>query len=579
MKRKRILARVLVANLLLVSRVSLVSAEPPGRQSLAYSPLRARHAMVASADEAASKIGIDILRHGGNAVDAAVAVALALAVTWPRAGNLGGGGFMLIHRADGSTTAIDYRETAPGKATRDMYLQGDGTVIPEASLVGYRAAAVPGTIAGLALALEKYGTLKWQQVIEPARRLAAEGIRVGYPLAVSLRQDGKALLQFSDSRRILLKDGRFYEEGERLKQPELAETLRRLKASGPREFYEGRTARLIAAAMKDHGGLITLEDLRKYRAVERKPVIGNYRGYEIVTFPPPSSGGAILVEMLNILEPYDLAKMGHNSSEKYHLLIEAMRRAFADRAQFFGDPDFARVPLPGLTSKAYASQLSKSIDRTHATASAELKAGQPVDYEQRQTTHFSVVDRWGNAVANTYTLNGAYGSGVTVPGAGFLLNNEMDDFTSKPGAPNQFGLIQGEANAIAPHKRPLSSMIPTLVLKDGKLRLVIGTNGGPTIITQLLQVIVNVVDHGMNFRQAIEAPRIHHQWQPDVVEYEPYGLAQDVIAALSDKGHRLRINPKDPYLGDIEGILIEPGTGIRLGSPDPRNPNACTLGY
>lgn len=578
MTQKRSFARALLAALIL-AQVSLVSAEPPQRQLLAYSPVRAHHAIVASADQAASKIGVDILRHGGNAVDAAVAVGLALAVTWPRAGNLGGGGFMLIRKADGSTVAIDYRETAPANATQDMYLQSAGTVTPDASLVGYRAAAVPGTISGLALALEKYGSLKWQDVVEPARRLAAAGIRVGYPLANSLHREGQKLEQFPDSRRTLLKNGKFYEEGETLRQPELAETLRRLKANGPREFYEGRTARLIAQAMKDHNGLITFEDLKNYRAVERKPVVGTYRGYEIVTFPPPSSGGAVLVEMLNILEPYDLARMGHNSSEKYHLLIETMRRAFADRSEFFGDPDFVRVPLVGLTSKGYASQLAKSIDRAHATASVQVKPGHPTDYEQHQTTHYSVVDRWGNAVANTYTLNGAYGGGVTVPGAGFLLNNEMDDFTTKPGEPNQFRLIQGEANAIAPHKRPLSSMTPTLVLKDGKLWLVVGTSGGPTIITQLLQVIVNLVDHGMNVRQAIEAPRIHHQWLPDAVDYEPYGLAEDVIAALVAKGHQLSINPKDPYLGDVEGILIEPGTGIRLGSSDPRNPNARTLGY
>jgi len=535
--------------------------------------------MVASADETASRVGLEILRRGGNAVDAAVAVGLALAVTWPRAGNLGGGGFMLIRKADGLTVAIDYRETAPATATRQMYLERDGTVTPDASLVGYRAVAVPGTVAGLALALRKYGTLKWQEVVEPARRLAAEGIRVGYPLAFSLRQEGKDLLRFSESRRILLHGGKFHEEGDRLRQPELAQTLRRLKENGPRDFYEGETAQLIARAMKDNGGLITPDDLKNYRAVERKPLVGSYRGYQIITFPPPSSGGAVLLELFNILESYDLEKMGQASSEKYHLLIETMRRAFVDRVQFFGDPDFADVPVAGLTSKAYASELAKTIDLTHATRSAELKPGRPNDFEGRQTTNFSVVDRWGNAVANTYTLNGAYGGGVILPGAGFLLNNEMDDFTSKPGEPNQFGLIQGEANAIAARKRPVSSMAPTLVLKDGNLQLVIGTSGGPTIITQILQVVVNLVDHGMSIRRAVEAPRIHHQWFPDVVDYEPYGLAQDVMAALVAKGHQLRINPNVPYLGDVEAIAIEPGTGIRLGSSDPRNANARTLGY
>jgi len=577
----RVVVSKFLAGLLLfaLAHAFAVYAQVSPRPTLTYSPIRAPHAMVASADEAASRVGIEILRRGGNAVDAAVAIGLALAVTWPRAGNLGGGGFMLIRKADGSTVAIDYRETAPAAATRDIYLARDGTLTPDASLVGYRAAAVPGTIAGLALALRKYGTLKWPEVVEPARRLAAAGIRVGYPLAFSLREEGKDLQRFLDSRRTLLKQGDFYQEGDRLRQPELVETLRRLKSSGPREFYEGQTAQMIARAMKDNGGLITLDDLKNYRAVERKPLVGSYRGYDIITFPPPSSGGAVLLEMFNILESYELAKMGHASSEKYHLLIETMRRAFVDRFQFFGDPDFVEVPLPGLTSKAYAAQLAKKIDLTHAMSSAEVKPGRPSDSEQRQTTNFSVVDRWGNAVANTYTLNSAYGSGVMVPGAGFLLNNEMDDFTSKPGEPNQFGLIQGEANAIAPRKRPLSSMSPTLVLKDGNLRLVIGTSGGPTIITQILQVIVNLVDHGMNIRQAIEAPRIHHQWLPDVVDYEPYGLAQDVMAALVAKGHRLRINPHAPYSGDVEAIAIEPDTAIRLGSSDPRNANACTLGY
>jgi gamma-glutamyltranspeptidase/glutathione hydrolase len=579
MKRNQTILSALLASLILLGQLSAASGEATERRSLAYLPVRARHGMVASADETASKIGVDILKRGGNAVDAAVAVGLALAVTWPRAGNLGGGGFMLIRKADGTTAAIDYREIAPAGADRDMYVAKDGNLIPDASLAGYLAAGVPGTVAGLALALEKYGTLKWRDVVEPARRLAADGIVIGYPLSFSLRQESKFLERFAESRRIFLKSGKFYEEGERLKQPELAETLHRLKTYGPREFYEGRTAQLIVKAMEEHQGLITREDLKSYRAVERKPVSGNYRGNEVLTFPPPSSGGTVLIEMLNMLEQYDLSKMGHHSSDQYHLMIEAMRRAFADRAEFSGDPDFVRVPVTGLTSKHYAAELARSIDRTRATPSAEIKAGHPTQYEAYQTTHYSVVDGSGNAVANTYTLNSGYGSGVSVPGAGFLLNNEMDDFTARPLTPNQYGLIQGEANAIGPRKRPLSSMTPTIVSKDGKLLLVIGTGGGPTIITQVLQVIVNIVDHSMNIRQSIEAPRIHHQWLPDVVNYEPFGLAEDVIRALTAKGHRLKIHPEIPYLGDVEGIMIESETGIRLGSSDPRNPNARSVGY
>ncbi len=579
MKRNRTIVSALLATLVLLSCLSAASGEPTQRQSLAYLPVRARHGMVASADETASKVGVEILKRGGNAVDAAVAVGLALAVTWPRAGNLGGGGFMLIRKADGTTTAIDYRETAPASADRDMYLAKDGNLVPDAALAGYLAAGVPGTVAGLALALEKYGTLKWRDVIEPARRLAANGITIGYPLSFSLRQESKLLEQFAESRRIFLKNGKFYEEGERLKQPELAETLHRLKTYGPREFYEGRTAQLIVKAMEEHHGLITREDLKSYRAVERKPVAGNYRGYEILTFPPPSSGGTVLIEMLNILEQFELSKMGHPSSAQYHLMIEAMRRAFADRAEFFGDPDFVRVPVAGLTSKQYAADLARSIDRNRATPSAEIKAGHPSRDEAYQTTHYSVVDASGNAVANTYTLNSGYGSGVTVPGAGFLLNNEMDDFTAKPLTPNQYGLIQGEANAIAPGKRPLSSMTPTIVSKDGNLLLVLGTGGGPTIINQVLQVIVNIVDHSMSIRQAIEAPRIHHQWLPDVVNTEPFGLADDVVTSLTAKGHRLKPYPETPYPGDVEGIMIEAGSGIRLSASDPRNPNARSVGY
>lgn len=575
----RRLARTALACFLMAGHFSAPFPNVALSQSLAYSPVRAQRGMVASSDEIASKVGVEILKRGGNAVDAAVAVGLALAVSWPGAGNLGGGGFMIIRTVGGTTTAIDYREAAPAKAHRALYLDKHAGVLPDASTVGHKAVGVPGTVAGLALALEKYGTMKWRDVVEPARALAAEGFTVNYTLAASLRRQDQLLGRFPESRRIFLKGGKHYGDGETFKQPELAETLERLQKDGAREFYEGRTAWLLAEEMKTNGGIVSLDDIKSYKAVERRPLRGNYRGYEIITMPPPSSGGAVLIEMLNILERYDLAAMGHNSSEKYHLLIESMRRAFADRAEFFGDPDFVKVPVERLTSKSYAAELAKSISAHRATPSIRIRRGRPPAGESRHTTHYSVVDAAGNMVSNTYTINGEYGSGVTVGGAGFLLNNEMDDFTAKPGSPNKFGLIQGEANAIEPGKRPLSSMTPTIVLKDGRPFLVVGTEGGPTIITQVLQVLVNIIDHGMNIHQAVNAPRIHHQWLPDVVKHEPYGIAPDVVKALKKRGHKLEIDPDYLYPGDVEGIMIEPGTGVRLGASDLRNPNARAVGY
>lgn len=548
---------------------------PARSQARAPEPVRGQKVMVASASEHATRAGLEILRKGGNAVDAAVAVGLALAVTYPIAGNLGGGGFMVVRTADGKSVAIDYREIAPAKAGRDLYLDASGKVIPEASTTGYLASGVPGTVAGLSLAQERYGKLKWRDVVEPARRLAADGFPVSDTLARTLRES--KLERFPESRRVFLRNGNFYREGEVFRQPDLAATLKRLQQKGPREFYEGRTAELIAEDMRAHQGLITRDDLKAYRPVVREPIRGTYRGYEIVTMPPPSSGGVALIEMLNMLERYDVGALGYNSSRKYHLFTEVMRRAFADRAEYMGDPAFVKLPVAGLTSKRYAADLARGIDLTRATPSAQVKAGRPAAYESPQTTHFSVVDAEGNAVSNTYTLNLNYGSGVTVKGAGFLLNNEMDDFTSKPGVPNAFGLIQGEANAIAPGKRPLSSMTPSLVLKDGKLFLVVGSPGGPTIINTVLQVITNVVDHGMNARQAVSAPRLHHQWLPDAIQVEPYGLSADVAEALRAKGHQIADNPR--YMGDAEVIMIDPATGVRLGASDPRSPDGLAAGY
>ncbi len=554
-------------------------------------PLYAKHGVVSSADRIASEVGVEVLKKGGNAVDAAVAVALALAVTYPTAGNLGGGGFMVIRMADGKTTAIDYRETAPAKATHDMYLDKEARVIANASSTGYLAVGVPGTVAGLALALEKYGTMKWQDLVEPAYKLAKDGFPVSYWLAHTLstntdlverypRSSGgprELLSKFAESKRIFLKGGNYYQAGELLKQPELALTLARLQKEGPQEFYQGTTAQLIVEDMKKNGGIITLEDLKNYKPAVREPLKGNYRGYEILTMPPPSSGGIALIEMLNILEQYDLKGLGFNSSERNHLLIEAMRRAFADRAEFLGDPDFVKVPVKGLVSKNYAIEVSKSIDLGKATVSKQVKPGQPNSYESDSTTHFSIVDSMGNAVANTYTLNGSYGSGVTVTGAGFLLNNEMDDFAAKVGVPNDYDLIQGEANAITAGKRPLSSMTPTIILKDGKLFLVIGSPGGPTIINTVLQVVLNVIDHGMNIQQAIDAPRFHHQWLPDALVFEPYGFSTDLINLLKTKGHIF--SNRVGYMGNAQGVMIDLETNLRLGGSDSRGSDACAVGY
>ena len=554
----------------------LVGWMPSIQKAASREPARARQGMVAATTEIASRVGVEIMQHGGNAVDAAVAVGLALAVTWPSAGNIGGGGFMMIRRANVDTEIIDYRERAPLSASRDMYLDKDGNVIKGASTVGYRAVGVPGTIAGLSMALKRHGKLKWADVVEPARRLAAEGFPITYHLARSLRGSEKLLKQFPDSNRIFLRDGKLFDEGERLIQPDLAETFARLKEKGPREFYEGRTAELIAADMKANGGLITEKDLKEYEPTIRKPLIGSYRGYEIVTMPPPSSGGTALLEMLNILEHYNLAYSGPGSSDTVHLMIEAQRRAFADRAEFMGDADFVKVPVEGLTAKKYAAELAQTIDPDHATPSSKIRAGKPVGTESTETTHFTVIDAEGNVVTNTYTLNGGYGSGATARGTGVLLNNEMDDFTSKPGVPNAYGLLQSENNAIAPRKRPLSAMTPTIVLKDGKVWFAIGSPGGPTIINTVLQVIVNVIDFGMNIQQAIDAPRFHHQWMPDRIQFEPMGINRDTRAALERKGHTFADKPGN--MGDAEGIMIDAKTGMRLGASDPRS-GGVPVGY
>lgn len=515
------------------------------------------------------------MKKGGNAVDAAVAVGFALAVTWPSAGNLGGGGFMLVRKADGSSDALDYRERAPLAAHRDMYLDAQGNVIPGQSLQGHKAVGVPGTVAGLALAHKRHGKLPWADVVEPARKIAAEGFEVNYHLARSLRMNStvEKLKPFAESRRIFQRDGRFYEMGDTFVQPELAAVLARIKAN-PRDFYEGETAKLIAGDMKANGGIITLEDLRTYEPTIRTPLRTTYRGHEILTMPPPSSGGIALMEMLNMLEGYDLKAMGWHSAQYVHTVTEVMRRAFADRASFLGDTDFVKVPVAALTSPKYAAARRATIDPRRASKSMEAGAGNPAPYESPETTHFTIVDPDGNVVSSTYTLNDSYGAGVTAKGTGILLNNEMDDFTSKVGVPNDYGLIQGEANAIAPKKRPLSSMTPTIVLKDGKPFFAIGSPGGPTIINTVLHVILNVLDFGMTLQQAIDAPRFHHQWLPDHIFWEEFGVNPDTRAALEKMGHAFRPLPgmsrAAGFIGDAHGVMIDPATGVRMGASDPR---------
>jgi gamma-glutamyltranspeptidase/glutathione hydrolase len=528
-----------------------------------FTPVAARHGMVVSGEPLASDAGLEILRAGGNAVDGAVAVGFALAVTHPVAGNIGGGGFMLIRLANGEAVVVDYREAAPAAASRNMYVDAQGELIPEASTVGALAAGVPGTVAGLALAEQKYGKLRLARVLEPAIRLAEEGFPVSYALSESLRQDRELLSRFPETRRTFLRDGRLYEPGEIFKQPELAQTLREIARDGPEAFYRGRVARAIVASMEKYHGLIKRSDLEQYVVKIRQPLRGHFRGYEILTVPPPSSGGVGLIEMLNVLEPLDLD--APNSFRSIHLIAETMRRAYADRATYLGDADYVRVPVAGLTSPEYAARLREEI--LQAGVDAPVRPGMPTAFEPSETTHFSVVDTDGNAVANTYTLNGGYGSGITVEGAGFLLNDEMDDFAAKPGAPNMYGLVQGEANAVAPRKRPLSSMTPTIVVQDGKLRLVLGSPGGGTIINTVLQTILNVLAFKMDVRQAVTTPRFHHQWMPDELTLERWGFSQDTLQKLQEAGYKLAFRDS---MGNCQAIEIDPKTGWRFGAADPR---------
>ncbi len=529
----------------------------------AATPVRARKAMVVSREIHATDAGVAILQAGGNAVDAAVAVGLALAVTHPSAGNIGGGGFMLVRFADGRTTFIDFRERAPEKSSRDMYLDKDGKPTRD-SVLGWRAAGIPGTVRGFELAHKKYGKAKWADLVAPSVKLAKQGFPVGYGLANTLKS-AKNLAQFADSRRIFQRDGKFYEAGELLTQPELGNVLERIQKVGPKDFYEGETARKMVAALEKVGGLFTLKDLKDYVAAERVPLTGTYRGYEIITAPPPSSGGIGILQMLGVLEKTDYASYGAGSAQAIHFTAEAMRRYYADRSEYLGDPDFFKVPTKKLLDPRYLSTLRDSIDAAAATNSDKIKPGNLAPYESLETTHYSIVDAEGNAVSVTYTLNGGYGSGATVPGLGILLNNEMDDFSVKPGAPNMYGAIGGEANAIQAGKRPLSSMSPSIVVKDGKLALVVGTPGGTRILTNVMQVIQNVIDFKMPIQDAVNFPRFHHQWRPDKLYLET-DFSPDTRRLLEQKGHVLETVAR---MCEIAAIQVE-ATGWLAGAADPR---------
>ena len=538
----------------------------------AREPVQTHHAMIVAGEDRAVDAGVKVLQSGGNAVDAAVAVGFALAVTYPYAGNLGGGGFMLIRFADGRSTFIDFRERAPEKASRDMYLDAQGHLTRD-SIEGWRSSGVPGTVRGFELVHKKYGRMKWDALVAPAIRLASTGFPVSDALEKSLA-GARNLANDPESKRIFLNNGAMFHAGDRLTQPELARTLERIARHGAADFYEGATAHFLAGAMAQHGGLITLADLKNYPAVERKPLLGQYRGYDVITAPPPSAGGIGILQIMGMLEGSGYEKTGAGSPAAIHYAVEAMRRFYADRSQYLGDPDFVQVPLAKLLDPAYIRQRCATIDPDHATPSSRVLPGISAGHESTETTHYDVLDADGNAVSVTYTLNGGFGNGITVPGAGFLLNNEMDDFASQPGSANMFGLVQGEANAIQPGKRPLSSMAPTILARDGKPFLVVGGPGGSRIITAVLEVILNVIDFGMNAQQAVDLPRFHHQWLPDKLYLEP-GFSTDTIASLKARGHDI-----DPGRGNVAAVveLIVNHHGTLEGGADPRRPGKAA-GY
>ena len=577
--RRSALIRIVLAALVVV-RPGIAYADDVTNPAIFSYPSRSHPVvddlgMVVAQERIAARIGAEILAEGGNAVDAAAAVGFALAVTLPRAGNIGGGGFMLIYLADeGRTVAVDYREMAPAAATRDMFLDDDGNADPVASRFTRLAAGVPGTVRGLNHVVEHYGTMPLRRLVEPAARLAADGVVLSADFAGSLVRARSRFERDPESLRVFFKpDGSAYEPGEVLRQPDLAWSLGEIAKRGPDAFYKGRIASRIVDDMQRNGGLITRADLAAYEVIEREPVTGTFRGYEIVSMPPPSSGGVHVIQMLNTLEQFPLAEWGHGSARTIHVMTEAMRTAYADRSKHLGDPDFVDVPVDWLTSAEYARQTATAIPMDSARTSAEVAPGAEPRYESPDTTHYSVADGDGNLVANTYTINFSYGSGITVPGTGMLLNNEMDDFSAKPGTPNAFGLLGGEANAVEPAKRPLSSMTPTLVLKDGKPLLATGSPGGSLIINTVLHQIINLIEFSMNASDAVAAPRFHHQWLPDVLVVER-GFSPDTLVELGQMGHS--ISPARFTMGSLQSIVIEGGQ--YHGAADPRRPDALAIG-
>ena len=560
----------IIVSFLLLALVSQAFAEG-GR-----TPTYAKNGMVSSASRLASEVGVETLRNGGNAVDAAIATAFALAVTWPSAGNIGGGGFLVYHGSDGHATAFDFREKAPLAATEQMYLGVDGRVVNNSNHFGPLAVGVPGTVAGLWKAHQELGNLPWADLVAPAVALAREGIPITYTLQRSFAGNQRRFQQYPSSAAVFAKaDGSLYEMGDTWVQPDLAATLELIRDNGRDGFYAGENARRLAQFMADIGGLITEEDLAGYEAVEREPIRGNYRGHEIVSMPPPSSGGVVLVEMLNILEGYDLAAMGHNSAEYLHVLTETMRRAYADRAEHLGDPDFNEgMPLERLTSKEYAEELRNTIDLERASNSDPELFAQA--YESEETTHFSVVDRDGNMVSLTYTLEFGYGSAIVVEGGGYLLNNEMGDFNAVPGVTDANGLIGTPPNLVRPGKRPLSSMTPTIVAFDGRPLFAVGSPGGKTIINTVLQLVLNIIDHDYNIAESVEAPRIHHQWLPDVTSAEPNALSADTMRLYEAMGHSLMSRGSQ---GAAMGVYHDREAGLFLGASDSRRGDGAAVGF
>jgi len=541
-------------------------------QTISRGPV-STNGMVVSAHPEASRAGLEILKAGGNAVDAAIAVQFALAVVLPAAGNIGGGGFMVLRQANGQINGLDYRETAPARASRDMYLDAQGNVIPKLSIEGHLAAGVPGTVDGMVKAHQQYGSLPWAQLVQPAVDLAAKGFAITEKEANGLNNHQAAFRKFNEPANVFLKDIA-WKAGDLLVQQELGQTLARIRDQGRAGFYEGETARLLVAEMKQGQGFISSEDLQRYEAKWRTPVTGAYRGYKVISMAPPSSAGIALLQLLQMVEPYPLKKYGWNKTKTIHLLTEAERRVYADRSEYLGDPDFYKVPVAQLTQPQYLASRMQNFDANKATPSQEIKPGTLTGKEHEETTHFSVVDKTGNAVSVTTTLNGSYGNYVVVDGAGFLLNNEMDDFSAKPGVPNMFGLVGSAANAIAPQKRMLSSMTPTILEKDGKLFMVVGTPGGSTIITSVFQTILNVLDHGMSMQEAVSAKRVHSQWLPDEIRYEKDALSNKTVKQLQQKGHTLK---ETGNMGRVDAVLVLPN-GQLEGGADPRGDDTA-LGY